>query len=245
MLRKREDESLNARQFGTTSASAVAMLDPDSERRMYAAYRAFFRDAETRQWNLWTDIPWDEPTPSAPSSDLITEIESLYRDLLFLPDYACGMLTLLRSSRGRAWFTTRWSYEEGKHLLVLHEWLVRRAGRDDAHLKEWTEALLEAHRWTPPGDHVADLMADALAWEIGEGDRMGRIRDLATAEGDIALVRACDHVAADDAAHRGFLEESLRIIARVDPETVHAALSDPEVIDVPEAVANRLAAVIR
>jgi len=244
MLRKREDETLNARQFGTRDSSSEAMLAPDAERRLYDAYQAFFREADGRHWNLWTDLPWDDAPAESPGAALTAEVEALYRDLSFLPDYAVGLLSRLRSSRGRAWFATRWSYEEGKHLLTLHEWMVRRGVHAEAELKATADALLEEFLWTPPGSTVSDLLADALAWEIGEADRMARIRDLASACGDVALVRACEHIAADDAAHRGFLEEALRIVGESHPAEISSALEACAGNQAPAHVMERLASAI-
>lgn len=227
MLRKREDETLNARQVGTTEASKVAMLDPDTERRLYRLYQDFFRTAEDeRHWNVWTDIPWDETAPGTASPELRAAVLAQYRDLLFLPDYAGQTLARLRSSRGRGWFLTRWSYDEGKHLLALHEWLVRRGGQSEDVLKEMADRLLEENRWTPPHHGVAAVMADALVWEMAEIEQLAQIRDLAVAEGDVSLLRAVDHVLADEAAHREFLRDALCIVGQTDPQGVADALAE-------------------
>lgn len=225
MLRKREDETLNARQVGTTEESAIAMLDPLAERRLYRLYQDFFRAAEDeRHWNVWNDIPWDEAGGEQASDALTAAVLAQYRDLLFLPDYAGQTLARLRSSRGRGWFLTRWSYDEGRHLLALHEWLVRRGGQSEDALKEMADHLLETSRWVLPYPNVAAVMTDALVWEMAEMEQLAHIRDLAVAEGDVALLRVADHVLADEAAHREFLRDALCVVAQADPREVEEAL---------------------
>lgn len=225
MLRKREDEELNARQMGTTEESAIAMLSPEAERAIYLLYRDYFRTADSeRQWNLWTDLPWDNAPAEAPSEALINAALDIYKDLLFLPDYAAFGLARSRSSRGRAWFLTRWSYDEGKHLLTLNEWLVQRAGIPDSELRAMGDSLLTQFRWTPPTADPETLLADALAWEISEISRLTALATLATESGETALDEGCRHMLADDNAHRHFLSSALDVVAKERPGDVEAAV---------------------
>lgn len=229
MMRKREDDALNARQQGTTEESAVAMLSLDAERAIYGHYRSFFHDAEgERHWNLWTDLPWDDSPVHAPAEGVVDRVLALYRDLLFLPDYASFGLARLRSSRGRAWFLTRWSYDEGKHLLTLTEWLVRRAGIPDSELKAMSDALLTEYRWTPESSDPEAMLVDALAWEISEIARIEALRDMALANGEAALAAGCARMLADDVAHHGFLTATLAVVAEERREDVAAAIERAE-----------------
>ncbi len=44
-----------------TTASAAAMLDRETERKLYQTFRRFFVHAEReRRWDLWNDILWDQ-----------------------------------------------------------------------------------------------------------------------------------------------------------------------------------------
>jgi len=225
MLRKREDEELNARQMGTTEDSAIAMLSPEAERAIYHLYRDYFRAADSeRPWNLWTDLPWDNIPQNAPSKELVDAALDIYKDLLFLPDYAAFGLARSRSSRGRAWFLTRWSYDEGKHLLTLNEWLVRRAGIPDSELRALGDSLLTQFRWTPPTADPETLLADALAWEISEISRLTALGRLASDSGETALAEGCRHMLADDNAHREFLAGALAVVAQERPEDAQAAV---------------------
>jgi acyl-[acyl-carrier-protein] desaturase len=225
MLRKREDEVLNSRQVATNERSASARRSVDTERQLYRLYQSFFRQAEDeRHWNVWQDIPWDQAPATAPSDALCEMALSQYRDALMLPDYAAVTLQILRSSRGRAWFVTRWSYDEGRHLLGLHEWLLRRAGVADADLKALAETQLSEYRWAPPFEDAEAVMVDALVWELTELEQLAGLRERAVAEGDMPLLRLIELVLADEAAHREFFREALALLAREDPEGIRDAV---------------------
>lgn len=203
---------------------AAAMLDRETEEALYRHYRAFFHTAEnTRNWNPWTDIPWDQVS-IAPSPALAEAVLASYREDVFLPDYTVTMLHTLRSSRGRAWFATRWSYEEGKHLLTLGEWLVRSGTRTDDELKVMADELLYAYRWEAPFPDPTAVLADALAWEMREIERYRALHHLASEEGDAALTGAIRRLLADEEAHQAFFLEALEIIARMHGELVTDAV---------------------
>lgn len=225
MLRKREHEELNQLHDGTSDLSAAAMVDEPSERQMYKRYREFFRDADQhRTWNLWNDIPWNE-IPEAPASEeLIAAVERRYVELMFLPDYSSRALQSQRSSRGRAWFMTRWSYEESKHLLGLQEWLIKRAGYTEELCRDTWERELAENQWIPPSNTPEAVLIDSLAWECYEIEGLATIRDLAVTEGDVTLVRLIDHLLLDDAAHMSFLRESIQEVRKSRPDEISEAL---------------------
>ncbi|MDX1932954.1 MAG: ferritin-like domain-containing protein [Capsulimonadales bacterium] len=207
-----ETYDITTRQMGTTRQSAAAMLDPETESRLYQLYRQFFRDSEDRRnWNLWTDIPWDSVVPEPPTA-LATAVFDLYRADLFLPDYSARSLHLLRASRGRAWFWTRWSYEEGKHLLVWIEWMVRSGVHNDDYLREYAAEQLTAHRWEPPVEDAPGIFWDMLLRETREIERITAAQTLARESGDAALTDALEKILTDEYAHRDFLRDALKII---------------------------------
>lgn len=225
MLRKREDEVLNSKQVATNERSASARRGADTERQLYRLYQSFFRSAEAeRHWSVWSDVPWEE-SPAAPAGEALREMAlAQYRDALMLPDYTTVSLQVLRSSRGRAWFVTRWSYDEGRHLMGLHEWLLRRGGFADPDLKALAEAQLTQNRWLPPYDDASAVMVDALVWELTELDRLAQLRELAVAEGDVPLLRLIELVLADEVAHREFFREALTLLAQEDIGEVRDAV---------------------
>ena len=202
---------VTTKQVATNELSAVARLDRPTEDKLYRLYRDFFRVAEEqRRWSIWVDIPWDEPR-EAPSESLVEAVLDNYREDSFLPDYSMHVLRILRASRGRAWFLTRWSYEEGKHLIALSEWLTRTKSRTDTEMREFTEAHLRTFRWTPPDEEPFAVLADMLLWELGEIDRYTTLRDKAQSAEDVALIAATDLILGDETAHRDFLRDALAI----------------------------------
>ena len=207
-----------------TIASAAAMLDRETERKLYQTFRRFFVQAEReRRWDLWNDIPWDQASSHA-SETLVEAVVAAYAEEAFLPDYSQRLLNLLRSSRGRAWFVTRWSYEEGKHLLALGEWLVRANKRTDDQMKAFTDDLLaETVRDVPIREPVPALVW-ALAHEQGEIARYRALGAQARDENDAALTAVCDRLLRDEEAHAAFFRDTLRLIQEREPGLVADAV---------------------
>jgi acyl-[acyl-carrier-protein] desaturase len=203
--------------------AAAAMRDRVTEDALYARFRAFFLTAEvSRRWNLWTDVPWEGVKRDAGAA-LTDAVEAAYLEELLLPDVSAQTTRALRSSRGRAWFVTHWSYEEGKHLLALGEWFLQTGKRTDEMLKDLSDrALGDRPRELPFGDPLA-VMADALVREYAEIQRYQRLRQAALAEPDPALVALCDRVLADEEAHREFFRDALHTIAERDAAAVAEA----------------------
>jgi acyl-[acyl-carrier-protein] desaturase len=203
----------------------MAMLDRATEDALYAHFTAFFRRAEEeRRWNLWNDVPWDQVNPAA-SAPLTEAVEAAYAEELFLPDYAARMIRLLRSSRGRVWFLTRWTYEEGKHILALGEWLVRAGKRSDDALKELADRLLAEGEWKPAFPDPLSAIAQAMGRERGEIERYRGLLARATAEGDGALVSVLKQMLADEEEHLAFFRDALQLIRERHPGVVEEALS--------------------
>jgi acyl-[acyl-carrier-protein] desaturase len=209
-----------AKQNATNEKSAAARMDRATEDRLYKVFRDFFQKAEDyRRWNLWSDFDWDA-VPTNPSPALVQAVTRAYHDELFLPDYSARALYHLRSSRGRAWFLTRWTYEEGKHLLVLSEWLMRCGAYTNDQLRAQSDDLLLHFAWEPPYEDAPAVLADFLLWELKERDRYRSLRKLAEAEGDTVLVSVLAYILRDEDAHRDYLIQSLAVIAETYPELV-------------------------
>lgn len=224
MLRSHEDDELNARQNATTERSAAAMLDKETERTLYVLYKEHFKTADAeRHWNPWGSVEWTAESP-APSTALVEATLALWRDATLLPDYAALNQSLLRASRGRAWFWTHWSYEESKHLVALQEWLTRKGGWSEADLAAAAEELLAHYRWEPPCDEATCVCVDALLYELHQLERLEALATQATAEGQTALAQLAGFLIADDQAQRDYLAEALRVIGKRYPERLHEAL---------------------
>lgn len=224
MLRSHEDEELNARQNATSERSAAAMLDKETERELYTLYKDHFARADAeRLWNPWSSVVWDGAT-EAPTPALVEGALALWRDAVLLPDYAAQNQTLLRASRGRAWFWTHWSYEESKHLVGLQEWLTRRGGWDDGALSVAAEELLSHFHWEPPTDEAIGVCVDALLYELSQLERQSVLKAQAETEGEVPLVQLLTFLIADNEAQRDYLAEALRVIGKTYPERLSGAL---------------------
>jgi acyl-[acyl-carrier-protein] desaturase len=218
-------KTFHERQVGTTERSSAARMDRTTEDKLYRLYRTFFEEAEdNRNWNLWKDIPWNDVKRS-PAPELVSALMTAYKEALFLPDYSSYTLKALRASRGRAWFLTRWSYEEGKHLLAMGDWFVKTHTLADKDLKALSNELLAHYHWEPPFDDAPGLFLDALLYERREIEQMTAIQRLAASSGDTALTLLMDKILEDEAAHQAFFRQALTIIGETYPELVRDAIA--------------------
>jgi len=200
------------------------MLDRATEDALYDLFREFFRRAEReRRWNLWEDVPWDQ-AQTGTTEALAEAVFAAYTEELFLPDYSEQTLHLLRSSRGRAWFVTRWSYEEGKHVLVLNEWLVRSGSYTDDQLKTYADELLGREKRTLAVSEPVAAMVEALVREQDELERYQSLRALAADAQNGALIAVCDQLIGDEQAHRAFFRDALLVIQKREPGLVAGAV---------------------
>ena len=203
---------------------AAARLDDATEARLYDLYRAYFTAHEARQWNVWETIPQTTGYDAPPSTTLVAAALKCYGAELFLPDYMTSLLMHTRSSRGRTWYVTHWCYEEGKHLLAVGEWLLRRGLYTETELQNRGAELLEANRWHPASIDAIALYADAVLYESQETENYKALRDLAHAENDAVLVAVCDHILGDEAAQEAYFAQALRIISERHADAVNAAI---------------------
>lgn len=218
------------------------MLDGDTERELYQAYRQFFTRAEReRRWNLWADVPWDQANPRA-SDALANAVLAAYAEENFLPDYSEQLLNLLRASRGRAWFVTRWMYEEGKHSLALGEWLVRAGKMTDEQVRDHADDLLARTRRTLVSDEPLAAMVEAFAREQDEIARYSALGALAREESDGALAHVCAQLLSDEETHAVFFRDALRLIAARQPDLVQNAVETIAAAPAWERLAPRLRA---
>jgi acyl-[acyl-carrier-protein] desaturase len=219
-----DNYDVTAKQNATTERSAGARLDRTTEDRLYQLYRDFFRSGDAdRAWNLWLDLPWDALTVR-PDTELTAAVVSAYRDELFLPDISARTLAATRSSRGRAWFVTRWTYDEGKHLLALNEWLTRSGAVDTDELRARSDDLLGQLAWESPSEDALAIFVEALLWERREIGRYEALARMADAAGEDVLSALCRRVLGDESAHEAFFRDSLRIIAESYPDRVRQAV---------------------
>src|SRR4051812_38642477 len=193
---------------------AEPQYGPALEREIWAIYQEFFDLAERRRrWNLRDDIPWDQCNP-ATSPAVADVIESFCAVELFLPDYVGKFLPLVRGFRGRAWFAANWGYEESKHSLVMHEWLVRSGHRTEEQLEE-VQSWAVIGEWELPTDDVRGLACYTMAQELATWLHYRNLRHL-IGETDPALNKLLLLVATDERAHYDFYIKILRLHLRDD-----------------------------
>lgn len=204
---------------------AAARLDDETEAELYSLYRAYFADAEARQWNVWDTVPWEASYTTDASEPLVRAVLDCYSAELFLPDYMTTLLKHTRSSRGRTWYVTHWCYEEGKHLLALGEWLTRRGLFTDEELQNRGAEILAKNRWQPVSTDAVALFVDAILYETQEEARYRELRRLAEAEQDAALVALSDRILGDEGTQKRFFAQSLAIIAKRHVEKVSEAIN--------------------
>lgn len=218
-------ENITLKQVATSELSAAARLDRATEDRLYALYRAYFlRGEEERRWVVWTDVAWDETGSSSADPALADAVWSSYCSDALLPDYSARAIQILRSSRARAWFLTRWAYEKAKHLLGLNEWFQRSGAFGQEEVREATETLLSDFQWEPETLDGISIFAEFLGWELQAVARYRALRAQADTAGDRALVSLLSRIVTDVEGHRDFFAESLRIIAETYPVQVAAAV---------------------
>ena len=203
----------------------AARLDRATEDALYALYRDYFETAENaRRWSPWLEVPWDESFH--PTDELMQAVVVAYREDLFLPDYSSKTLAALRASRGRAWFVTRWSYEKGKQMISLTEWLLRNRVYSDDALRELSDSTLTAYEWEPFRGDGFFVLAEMLAWEIQTLRRNERLHEMAARENDAALVTLLNWFLTDERAARTFFEAALNAIAIRHPEKIRTAFKE-------------------
>ncbi len=194
-------------------------FDPAMEKQIWKMYQDFFDTAERRRrWVIRDDIPWDKCNPHTTAA-IANVVESFCAVELFLPDYVGKFLPLVRGARGRAWFTANWGYEESKHSMVLHEWLMRSGHRTEEQMEEvMSWAVLG--EWTLPSDNPCGMACYAMSQELATWLHYKNLKAL-VGESDPALNKLLGLVAIDERAHFDFYMKIVRLHLAADrPGTV-------------------------
>lgn len=182
---------------------------PALEKHIWKIYRDFFDVSEKRRrWSLRDDVPWDQCNPKLDPA-IACVVESFCAVELFLPDYVGKFLPLVRGFRGRAWFAANWGYEESKHSMVLHEWLVRSGARTEEQLEE-VQSWAVIGEWHLPTDDVRGLACYTMAQELATWLHYRNLRNL-VGEQDPALNQLLRLVAVDERAHYDFYVKVIRL----------------------------------
>jgi len=189
---------------------------PETRRKIYAAYRAYFDLAERkRRWNVRDDIPWDQCNKSI--DPVIADVVQTFCMVeLYLPDYVAKQLPPVRANRGRAWMLANWGYEESKHSMALEDWLVRSGHRTERQMEEIADGVL-ANEWQvlygTPRAAVIYTMFQELATQL----HYRNLRKVAGGK-DPALDKVLELIGTDEAAHAHFFRTLVGIYLEDDRE---------------------------
>ncbi len=219
----------DSRGLPESAATAAAGASPDGlevparhldgtglEEAYYRLYRSFFDVAERRRrWSLADDIPWEQVNPALPPQ-IATVVESFCAVEMYLPDYVGKLLPPLRASRGRAWFTAVWGYEESKHSLALGDWLLRSGQRSEEQLAD-LERQVFAHEWNLPRDSALGMVLYAMVQELATWLNYRNLRRQVVAlGGDPALEKLLGFISVDERAHHDFYFRVARLYLERD-----------------------------
>ena len=193
------------------------------EEIFHESFLRYFKNAEEkRRWNIERDIPWEKATGVA--SDLTAQIvESFSAVEMYLPDYTHKIMTLIRRSRGRAYFQANWGYEESKHSLVLEEWLIRSGKRTYEQVRAFENELLGAE-WDLPFETPRQMIIYTMVQELATAINYTNLRRRAEDEKDEVLSRTLRWVSADESAHYNFFRKSVKAYLLLEPEETVADL---------------------
>lgn len=189
--------------------SASVPDGPVLNKEIWKIYREFFDLAERRRrWSMERDIPWDQCNPNT-SRAIADVVESFCAVELFLPDYVGKALPMARTARGRAWFLANWGYEESKHSLVLHEWLVRSGHRTEEQLEEVANWAVVGE-WELPTDNVRAMTCYTMCQELATWLHYRNLRNI-VGNTDPALNKVLALISVDERAHYDFYLKVMRL----------------------------------
>jgi acyl-[acyl-carrier-protein] desaturase len=192
---------------------------PELEPVFWALYRDFFDKAEKkRRWSIRDDIPWQQCNPNLDPA-IAHVVESFCAVELYLPDYTSKILPVVRPSRGRVWFYANWGYEESKHSLVLHDWLLRSRQRSDEQMADMEREVFQ-REWNLPHDSHLGMLVYAMTQELATWLNYRNLRNQVQQQGgDPALERLLLLLAVDEKAHYDFFFRCVKIYLEQDRST--------------------------
>jgi acyl-[acyl-carrier-protein] desaturase len=185
--------------------------DAALEPALWQLYRHFFDQAERRRrWSIERDIPWNECNRGL-DPVIADVVESFCAVELYLPDYLVNAMPWSRPSRARTWFYANWGYEESKHSLALHDWLLKSGMRSEERMAD-LEGQIYQHPWQLPHDNMVAMLAYAMVQERATALNYRNLRYRAReGGGDPALDRLLTLLAVDEQTHHSFFLGAVRL----------------------------------
>src|SRR4029450_6176208 len=98
------------------------------------------------------------------------------------------MLPMVRATRGRAWFTCNWGYEESKHSLALGDWLLHSGHRSDEQMSDLENEGFK-HEWHLPLDSDRGMVCYSMTQELATFLHYRNLRQIVGERGDPALYK--------------------------------------------------------
>jgi len=201
-------------------ADSAHVSCPELDKAIWQLYRNFFDLAEKRRrWSIRDDIPWDQCNPRL-NPAIADVVESFCAVELYLPDYTSKILPVVRCCRGRTWFYANWGYEESKHSLALHDWLLRSGHRSDEQMAD-LDAMVFSGRWNLPHDSHLGMLAYAMVQEHATWLNYRNLRQRVLEQGgDPALAQMLLYLAVDEKAHHVFFRDCVKLYLEHDRPTM-------------------------
>jgi acyl-[acyl-carrier-protein] desaturase len=190
--------------------------DPIIEPALWRLYRDFFAQAERkRRWSLDKDIPWTQCNKNL-NPAIADVVESFCAVELYLPDYLIHAMPWSRPSRARTWFYANWGYEESKHSMALHDWLVKSGHRSEERMSD-VEGQIYDHPWQLPHDNIVGMLAYAMVQERATALNYRNLRrKTQEAGGDPALEKLLMLLSIDEQTHHSFFLDSVKLYLALD-----------------------------
>ncbi len=187
---------------------------PETQKKIFAAYRDYFDKAEKkRRWNAVEDIPWDQAN-TAIDANIADVVQTFCMVELFLPDYIAKQLPDVRANKGRSWMLANWGYEESKHSMVLEEWLVRSGHRTRHQIEDFSAAVAD-REWNLKYHNARAAVIYTMMQELATQLNYRNLRKVAGGK-DPCLDKVLDLVSIDEAAHAQFFRNLTAIYLEED-----------------------------
>ena len=197
-------------------ADSPSRAESDLEPVLWRLYRRFFDQAERRRrWSIEKDIPWMQCNSNL-DPVIADVVESFCAVELYLPDYLVHAMPWPRPSRASTWFYANWGYEESKHSLALHDWLLKSGLRSEERMAD-LEGEIFRHPWQLPHDNVVAMLAYAMVQERATALNYRNLRRRTQERGgDPALEKLLMLLAVDEQTHHNFFLSSVRLYLQHD-----------------------------
>ena len=188
-----------------TNRSAMSRMEDFFYRELM---KYLYLAEEKRRWNQFKDVPWGQANPDSHET-LAMCVETFCAVEMYLPDFTSKLLTMIRRSRGRAWFHINWGYEESKHSLTLEGWLLASGHRTEEEREE-VEKALAGQEWELPFDHPRQMVCYTMIQELATFWNYRNLEKMAAQQQDLALVTALRLISVDERVHYNFFRNVVK-----------------------------------